>query len=118
MVAVDVLEQRQITVAVDQHILPAVVVVVAPHGSHGYALARPIEARQAGARGHLLEGSVATVMVQRVRLSKAAVGEIEVRPTVAVEVHDGNRRPQRRDVWLDVSDLAIEGRPMVHKTNA
>ena len=50
VLAVDVPEQRQIAVAVDEQVLAAVVVDVAPDGAHRHAFAGPIQVGDARAR--------------------------------------------------------------------
>ena len=118
VVSVDVLEQRQVPVPIDQKVFATVVVEVTPHAAHRHAFARSIEISEAGARRDLFECSVAAIVVQRVRFAEAAVCEIQVGPAVAVEIGDGHRRAQRGDVRLDVGDLWIERRAMVHEVDA
>ena len=65
----------------------------------------------------VLEGAVAAISIECVRLAELAVGEVEVGPAVAVEVGDADRCAERRDVRLDVGDLGVEARPVVHEVN-
>ena len=108
--AVEVLEERKVAIAIDENVLAAVVVEVAPHAAHRDALARTVQIRQAGARRHLLERAVTAVAIQHVRLAEAAVREVEVRPTVGVEIGNGHGRTKRGDVRLDIGDLRVEAR--------
>ena len=108
MRAVDILEERQIAVAIDEEILAAVVVDVAPDGAHRNTLARTVEVGHAGARGDVLEGAVAPVVVERVGIAEAAVREVEVGLSVAVEVGDGYASAESGDVRLDAGDARVE----------
>ena len=116
--AVDVAEQREVAVAIDQHVLAAVVVDVAPDGAHRDAFARAIEVGEPGRGGDVLEGAVAAVAVERVGLAEPAVREVEVRPAVAVEVGDRDGGAERRDVGLDARDLRVERRALVDEADA
>ena len=118
VVAVDVLEQREIAVAIDEQVLAPVVVEVAPDGAHRDAFAGAIEVGESRARGDVLERAVVPVAVEGVRLAEPAVGEVEIGPAVAVEVGDGHRCAECGDVRLDVGDLRVERRPVMHEVNA
>src|SRR4029079_4170697 len=118
VVAVDVLEQREIPVTVDEDVLAAVVVEVAPHAAHRDAVAGAVEVRKPRARRNLLEGAVATVSIQCIRLAELAAGEVEIGPTVAVEVRYADRRTECRNVRLDVGDLGVERRTMMDEMDA
>jgi hypothetical protein len=58
------------------------------------------------------------VPVERVRRPEAAVREIQIRPSVAVEISHRYRRAQSGNVRLDVGDLRVERRPVVDEVNA
>ena len=118
VVAIDVLEEREISVAIDEQVLAAVVVEVAPDAAHRDAFAGPIEIGESRACGDVLEGAVAAIAVERVRRAEAAVREVQIGPAVAIEVRDGDRRAQRGDVRLDVRDLRVECRPMMNERDA
>ncbi len=118
VLAVDVSEQRQIAVAINEHVFAAVVIEVTPHGAHRHALSRPIEIREPRAFRDLLEGAIPAISVQRVGLTEATVGEIQIGLSVGIEVRDGHRCPQPRNVWLYAGDLWIERRPVVHEMNS
>src|ERR1700737_2565677 len=118
MVAVDVSEQRQIAVPVHEYVFAAIVVEVAPYGSHRHSFARTVEIRESCTRRDFLERAVPFVVIESVGLAETAVGEVEIWLSVAIEIGDGDRCSQCRDVWLYVRDLRIERRPVVHEVNA
>jgi len=63
VVPIEVPEQRQVSVAIHQHVLAAIVVEVAPDTSHRDALARAIEIRQSRACCCVFECPIALVSV-------------------------------------------------------
>jgi len=118
VVAVNVSEQRQITVAINQHVLAPVIVEVTPHCAHRHALTRLVEIGETRTGRDLFERAVAAIVIKSVGLAEATVGEVKIGLSVAIEVGDGHRCSQSRYVRLDASDLWIEGRPMVNEMNA
>ena len=118
MFAVNVSEQREITVAIDEQVLAAIVVEVAPHPAHRHSFAGSIQIGDPRRCGNVLEGSVAAIAVQRIGLAEPAIGEVEIRPAVAIEVGYGNRCADCRDVGLDTGDFRVEGRTMVDEVDA
>src|SRR5690349_3400093 len=61
MMPIEVLEEREIAVAIHEQILPPVVVEVAPHAPHRDAFTRPIQIRESRAGRDVLERAVALV---------------------------------------------------------
>ena len=115
--AIDVAEEREIAVAIDEHVLASVVVHVAPDRAHRDAQVRAVEVGQPRRGGDVLEGAVALVPVEGVGLAEAAVGEVEVGPVVAVDVGHGDGGTERGDVGLDAGDLRVEGRRLVDEVD-
>ena len=118
VLAVDIAEEREVAVAIDENVLAAVVVDVTPDGAHRDAFAGRIEVSQTCGGGDVLEGAVAFVAIEGVRLAETAVGEVEIGPVVAVEVGNGNGSAERGDVRLDAGDLRIERRAAMLKVDA
>src|ERR1700674_3290429 len=118
MVAIDVSEQREVAIPVNQHVFAAVVVEVAPHSAHRHSFTRPVEIRQPRTCGDFLKRAVPLVSIKGVWLTEAAVGEIQIRPSVAVKVGDGDRCSERRDMWLYARDLWIESWPVMDEGNS
>src|SRR4051812_18817779 len=116
--AVEVLEQREIAVPVDEQVLSAIVVEVAPNRAHRNAFARPIQIRDPGARRNFLKRAVATISIQCVGFAELAVGEVEIGTAVAVEVGDRDRCSERGYMGLDAGDLRVEGRSVMHEADA
>src|SRR5437763_7954722 len=116
--AVEIPVEGEIPVPVDEYVLVAIVVEVAPDAPHRHAIARSIQIREPSARRHVLEGAVVSVSIQRVRLTDMTVREIEIRPTIAVEVGHSDGGTDGCDVRLDVVDLWIEARTMVDEVNS
>src|SRR5688500_6170872 len=73
---------------VNKKIFVTVVVVVAPNSTHRNAGAGLIHVGDPHLRRHILERSIFQVAVERVLTSLAAVGDVDVRPTVAIEIGD------------------------------
>ena len=105
-------------VLVEEEILVAVVVEVAPHGAHRHAGAGTIDVRETHRRRDVGERAVAVVAIETVEAAFAAVGDVEVLPAVAVEVGDGHRRAHRRDLRHDVLELRVERRRLVNEVDA
>ena len=66
----------------------------------------------------VFECAIAFISIESVRLPEATVGEIQVRPSIAVEVGNGYRCAEGGNVRLYVGDLWIERRTLVHEVNA
>ena len=96
-----VVKQFGPAVLVQEQILVAVVVVVAPDGAHRDAGAGPVHVGDAHLGRHILEGAVTLVAVEMVLASLGAVRDVEVLPAVPVEIRDGNRRTHRGDLRHD-----------------
>ncbi len=84
--ATQVSKEGQVSITVNENILVAVVIHVTPHGTHRHSLSRTIDVGQSRARRHILESAIASIPIERVIRAEAAVGEIEVRPAVGVEI--------------------------------
>src|SRR5690606_15617563 len=113
-----VVEKLRAAPFVEEKVLEAVVVVVAPHRAHRYARAFAVHVGEADGGGYVLEGAVAEVTVQRVLRADAAVGDVNVLPPVAVEVYHRHRRAHRRHLRHDVVELGVELRRFVRKLDA
>ena len=88
MVTVEILVEREVSVAIDEHVFAAVVVEIAPDSAHRDAFARLIEIGQASTGGDILEGAITLVSIKRVGRAEVAVGEIEIGPAVAIKIRD------------------------------
>src|SRR5205823_1997380 len=102
---------------IDENILSAIVVEVAPHTSHRDAFARLVEIGESGSRADIFERAVTIVTIESVGLAELAVGEVEIGSSVTIEIGDGYRGAQRRHVRLNVGNLRIEGRPVVNEVD-
>jgi hypothetical protein len=115
---IHIAKERQIAVPVHEEIISSVIVHVAPDAAHRDAFAGTIQVGDARCRSDLLECAVASVAVQRVRLAEPAVREVQVAPSVAVEINDRDAGAQRNDVRLDVRETRIQLRRAMHEADA
>ena len=105
-------------VLVEEEILVAVVVVVAPDRAHRDAGAGAVDVGDAEFAGDVLERAVVLIAIQAIEAAVGAVRHVEVGPAVAIEVRDGDRRADRRDLRHDVVELVVEHRSLVHEVHA
>ena len=101
-----------------QQVLVPVVVVVAPDRAHRYAGARLIDVGDAHLGGDVPERAVVHVAVQGVAAAHGAVGDVDIRPAVAVEIDDGDRRAHRRRQGHDGFQARVELRRLMHEFDA
>ena len=92
----------------EEQVFVAVVVVVAPDRAHGNSGARLIDVGNAQLAGDIFESAVAQVAVQGILAADGAVGHVDVRPAVAIEIDDRNRRAHRSHFRHDGIQLGIE----------
>src|SRR5205823_9748500 len=85
-----------------------VVIVVAPHGSHGHACFARIELRETGIFGNIAKCSIVHVAVQRVMRALAAVGDVEIVPAIRIEIDDRYSCSHGSDLRHDVVEPRIE----------
>ena len=101
--------------AIEEQIVEAVVVVVAPDRAHRHAVLALIEIGHAEPLGDVFERAVAPVAEQPVPRPFFAVGDVEVGQAVAVDVDDRDRGAHRGDLRHDVRQLGVERRRLVHE---
>ena len=119
MLAAVVVVQDRPAPFVNQHVLIAVVVVVAPDGAHADAGPFLIEVGEADFLGHVLERAVMLVVIEGALAALAAVDDEQIGPAVAVEIDHRNRRPHRGDDGQDVLELGVElRRPLMDEIDA
>jgi hypothetical protein len=87
-----VVKQLGLAVAIEKEILPPVIVVVAPDRAHRDAGLAAVHICEANRRRDVFERAITLVAIQPVEASLAAIGDVEVLPSIAIEVSDRNRR--------------------------
>ncbi len=102
----------------EEQIFVAVVVVVAPDRAHGDAGAGLIDVGDAQLWRNIFEGAVVHIAIESVLAALFAVGDVDVRPAVAVEIDNGNRSAHRRDLRHDAIELWIERGRLVNEIDA
>ena len=113
-----VVKQLRLPPLVEEQVFVAVVVVVAPDRAHRYAGARQIHIGDADIGRNIAECSVAQVAIEGVAAAFFAVHNVNVLPAVAVEVHDGDSGPHRRDLFHDVAQFRVESGSLMDETDA
>src|SRR5512140_2033032 len=107
MLPINISKKRRIPITIDKYIFSSIVVEVAPHRSHRDSITFAIEISESYSPGNFFERPVPVVSIQRVVLTEMTVREVKIRPSIAVEVGDGDRCSERGDVRLDVRDFWI-----------
>jgi hypothetical protein len=103
---------------VNQDVVVAVVVEIAPHRPHRHAGAVPVDIRQSKLGRDILELATSEVMVQVILSADRAVADVDVRQTVVVVVANRNRRAHRRNLRHDRRKLRIEHGGVMDKVDA
>src|SRR5262249_41544113 len=89
-----------------------------PYRAHRDANLTRIQVADSQFSGDILEFAVAEVAIERALAALAAVGQINVLPAVAVEIHDRYGRAHRSDLRHDVIQLRIQFRRGVSEIDA
>src|SRR6266496_2141951 len=100
--AVIVVKEFGLAPFVEKQVFVAVVVVVTPNRSHGYTGPDLIQVSDAHLRGDVFKSSISEVAIQRVLAAFTAVGGVNVRPSVTVEIHYRHRSAHGSDFGHDV----------------
>ena len=101
--------------AIEEQIVEAVVVVVAPDSAHRHAGLRAVEIRHAQPLRHIFECAVPTVPEQPVPGALLAVGDVEIGQAVPVDIDDRDRCAHRGHLRHDVRQLGVKRRRVVHE---
>ena len=108
LLAAVVVEQLAPAPLIDKQILIPVVVVIAPYRAHTCAGSGLVQVGHAHLRGHIRKCAVVVVVVQVIGLALAAIGDVQVVPAVAVEVHNRHGRAHRGDLRHDVVEFGVQ----------
>ena len=68
--------------------------------------------------GHIGEGSVVIVVIERVLASDGAVGDVNIGPAVAIKINDGNCGAHGCDFRHDGIELVVERRRLMNEVDA
>src|SRR5690606_9396782 len=93
---------------VNEHVLVSIVVVIAPHRTHGNAIFARVFTIRPIVSLHLYKCAVSQVSKENVLGPFAAIGEVNVLPAVTVEIHHRDSCAHRSDLRHNVVEIGIE----------
>ena len=114
----EVAKQLALAPLVDQHVIPTVVVKVAPHRAHRATGACPVQVGQSRTCGDLAKAPIPQIAVQGIRLIRRAGDAVEVQHAIGIVVANRHRSTGGRDLRSDYIDLGVNARWAVLKVDS
>ena len=76
-----------------KEVLIAIIVIVAPDRAHGDTGAGLVDIGNSQLTCDILEGTVVHIPIEAISTSLGAVGDVDIRPAIPIEINDGCRGP-------------------------
>src|SRR6266536_2991883 len=115
MLTTIVMEQLRTAPFIKKEILEAVVVIITPDRAHRDTRAQLVKIGYSEFNGYVLERAIALISIQGVPAAFAAVGQIDVLPTIAIKINDRCTSPHRRNLRHDVIQFVIQCRRLMNE---